>query len=90
MKTILFCFNCNLQLHFHFWQCGKLFSPGKYWQFTKADVKTEWKLCENSGAALNVINFSHHHPVGKKYGAILAFPSASVHELESPRWISIA
>lgn len=51
-------------------------------------MKTEWKLCENSGAVLNVVIFSRHHPVGKEYGAILAFPSASVYELESPRWIS--
>lgn len=34
------------------------------------------------------MKFSHYHPVGKEYGAVLVFPSASVCELKSPRWIS--
>lgn len=88
MKTILLCFTCKLQFRFHFWHCGKLFPPGKYWQFRKAHVKPGWKVWENSGAALNVMKFSHYHPAGKEYEAVLAFPSASVCELESPRWIS--
>lgn len=65
IRTVLFCFNCKLMSHFHFWHCGELFSPGKNWQLAKVQLKTGEKLCENSGAGLNVVNFSHHYPAGK-------------------------